>query len=177
MYRFFRIIFSLFLIVLLLYWVLSLRPYRVSGDSMMPNLNPESIVVIDKISPRIIWLKRGEIIVYRNIEDWIRIKRIIWLSEENLQIDNGSVWLLTNNILIPLEEKYLSKNVKTCVPGSCTEPGKYDYSIPKDHYFVLWDNRENSRDSRWCSDIADCKNKIPIYISRDDIVWKVIFSW
>lgn len=79
MFRFFRIIFSLLTIGIILYSILSLRPYRVDGDSMLPYLKPDSISIIDRVSPRIQAFQRGEIVVYRDSKNDIRIKRIIGL--------------------------------------------------------------------------------------------------
>lgn len=78
MIHFFRVILSLFIIGLIIYGVLSLRPYRVDGDSMLPNLEPEQISIVDRISTKISPIKRGEIIVYRDVSG-IRIKRVIGL--------------------------------------------------------------------------------------------------
>jgi signal peptidase I len=78
MFHFFRVIFSFLIIGLIIYSVLSLRPYRVDGDSMLPNLEPEQISIIDRISIKISPLKRGEVIVYRDASG-VRIKRVIGL--------------------------------------------------------------------------------------------------
>lgn len=177
MFRFLRTLTSLCIIGIILYAVLSIRPYRVDGDSMMPTLKPESIAIIDRISPKISPLHRGEIIVYRSGFEGIKIKRVIGLPGELLQINDGGVSLLIDNIQNPLEERYLEEHTRTCVPGACTELGIQLYSVPENHYFVLGDNRINSRDSRGCIDVADCKNKQPIYIPSDEIIGRVIFSW
>lgn len=177
MLRFFRIVLSLCTIGIILYSILSLRPYRIDGDSMFPYLRPESISIIDRISPRIHTLQRGEIVVYRDSKNDIRIKRIIGLPWELLQISEWKVSLLKNNIQTPLEEPYLEEHMRTCVPGACTDLGIHLYVIPEGHYFVLWDNRTSSRDSRWCTDVSDCSNAQPHYISRDEIIGRVIYSW
>lgn len=78
MFRLFRVIFSLLIIGLIIYGILSLRPYRVDGDSMLPNLEPEQISIVDRISTKISPVKRGEVIVYRDTSG-IRIKRVIGL--------------------------------------------------------------------------------------------------
>lgn len=66
MARFFRIVFGLVFILFILYVVLSIRPYRVSGDSMQPNLQDGQLVLIDKISIHLHPLQRGENIVFRD---------------------------------------------------------------------------------------------------------------
>lgn len=176
MLHFFRVIFSFFIIGVIIYTILSLRPYRVEWDSMLPNLKPEQISIIDRISPRISPLQRGEVIVYRDVSG-VRIKRVIGLPEELLQISEGNVYILLNNAQQIIEERYLEEHMRTCVPGACTDLGVHLYEVPKNHYFVLWDNRTSSRDSRGCTDIADCKEVQPHYISEDDVVGRVIFSW
>lgn len=55
---FFRIVISVLLIFVLLYGTLFIRPYRVSGDSMSPHLQPGGIVIIDRISHKFTPLKR-----------------------------------------------------------------------------------------------------------------------
>lgn len=177
MFRFFRIIFSLLTIGIILYSILSLRPYRVDGDSMLPYLKPDSISIIDRVSPRIQAFQRGEIVVYRDSKNDIRIKRIIGLPWEILEISEWIVSVLRNNIQTPLEERYLEEHMRTCVPGACTDLGIHLYEIPEWHYFVLWDNRTSSRDSRWCTDVSDCRNIQPHYISQDEMIGRVIFSW
>lgn len=103
---------------------------------MLPNLKPEQISIIDRISPRISPLQRGEVIVYRDVSG-VRIKRVIGLPEELLQISEGNVYILLNNAQQIIEERYLEEHMRTCVPGACTDLGVHLYEVPKNHYFVL----------------------------------------
>jgi len=143
---------------------------------MFPNLKPEHISLIDRISTKIFPLKQGEIIVYHD-KNGIRIKRVIGLPGEQIEINNGSVYKIINNTQIPLEERYLEEHMRTCVPGACIDTKRHLYEIPENHYFVLGDNRTTSRDSRGCTDIAECDGKQPHYIPSEEIIGRVIFSW
>lgn len=58
MRQFFRIIISILIISVLLYGVLFIRPYRVSGDSMSPNLEAGNMVITDRISHKFLPLLR-----------------------------------------------------------------------------------------------------------------------
>lgn len=178
MIRFFRITLSLLLIFIVIYSILWVRPYRVSGDSMFPSLEQGNLVVADKIMSRVKKLKRGDIIVFREWREAIKIKRIIGLPGETVRISDGKVFLTeTDKEDRIIEESYLAENVRTCVPWACTDLSSHVYIVPDEDYFVLGDNRPNSRDSRGCSSVSECNDKNPLYIAKKEILWRVIFSW
>lgn len=176
MLRFIRVLASLILICIVLYGVLAWRVYRVSWDSMSPNLGEGNLVFIDRIFPRVWEIHRWAIVVYNNSGE-IKIKRVIGLPGEKIRISDGGVWLLSGDSTSRITESYIGENVRTCVPGGCTEFEPYIYEIPLKSYFVLGDNRLNSRDSRWCVDVADCSNTSPLYIPQNEIIGTVIFIW
>lgn len=130
----------------------------VVGSSMEPTLNNNDILILDKIFFKFTNLKRNDIIVFYSEDNKYLIKRIIGLPGESIEYKNNQLYV--NGIVV--EEKYLqgvdTKDFNILQIG-------YD-KIPDDMYFVLGDNRSNSKDSR---DIS-----IGL-ISKKDIIGKVKF--
>jgi signal peptidase I len=175
MLRLLRILFWGFFILAVVYVVLSLRPYSVSGDSMYPVFESGQIVIIDRLSMKLSPLRRGDVIVYRDMENdgETRVKRVIGLPGEKIEIGEWKVMLMRKEI----SEPYLGEHVRTCLPGACTDLGWHKFDVPEKSYFVLGDNRGTSKDSRGCPDVADCRDKKTMYVPDVEILWRVIFSW
>jgi signal peptidase I len=106
------------------------------GPSMQPNLYRDDHVMIEKISLNFRTPQRGDIIVVsRPGEPISLIKRVLALPGERVEVRRGHV--LINGS--PLAEPWV------------TYFGGPDYpatSVPRDHVFILGDNRAESRDSR-----------------------------
>lgn len=137
----------------------------VIGSSMVPTLSDQDEVFVEKIS-RLFenGLKRGNIVTAdtdektSNGNEMIIIKRVIGLPGERVTIKNGNVYI--NDAL--LDEPYLAEGVRTA-----PHLEKYaDVTLQKDQYYLLGDNRTNSRDSR---DIGP--------VSRDEIAGKLILRF
>ena len=110
--------------------------YRVVGNSMLPTLENDQYLAVDKLSYRLHEPQRGDIVVFRDPRSSDRklIKRLIGLPGESVEIKEGRVYI--NGQL--LGEPYVAG------------PGYYSSSstpIPAGHYYVLGDNRNNSSDS------------------------------
>lgn len=139
-------------------------------NSMNPTIKHKEIInYIEDID----WIKRWDIVVYK-IKNAIYSKRVIWLWWDKLKIVNGNVFIYENGVddYIKLEELYLddSDSWKTYVRWTKEE---YIYDIPKDNYFILWDNRSHSTDSRVCFTSCWLEWALP-YIYKDMLLWKVI---
>jgi signal peptidase I len=110
--------------------------YRVVGQSMVPTLENDQFLVVNKLGYRLHTPQRGDIIVFRDPRNPDRklIKRVIGLPGETLEIQEGQVFIDREQ----LEEPYI-QNL-----------GRYSQAatpIPDGNYYVLGDNRNNSSDS------------------------------
>lgn len=128
----------------------------VEGESMLPTLNDNDNLIVDKLTYRFSDPERYDIIVFpfRYGENVNYIKRIIGLPGETVQIDlEGNIYI--NGEL--LEENYGREIISPDHVGIAIEP----IVLGEDEYFVLGDNRNNSSDSR----IPEVGN-----IKRDQII-------
>lgn len=123
-----------------------IQPFYVKGASMEPNFHDREYLIVDEISYRLKSPERGQVIVFRypkNPQEFF-IKRIIALPGEEVQFKDGKVIIF--NVAHPdgmtLDEKYLSVNLLT----EDDNTGKI--KVENNEYFVLGDNRSNSKDSR-----------------------------
>lgn len=152
--------FILYLIVIVVLTFLMIRYVgqrtRVDGSSMENTLTNGDNLIVDKISYRFHEPERFDIIVfpYQYKEDTYFIKRIIGMPGETVQItDKGEI--LINGV--ELVESYGREVIKD--PGLASDP----ITLGEDEYFVMGDNRNYSKDSRF----PDVGN-----IRRADIIGK-----
>lgn len=107
--------------------------------------------------------QRYDIILFKYPDDesQIYVKRVIGLPGEMVQIVGGVVYVTkTDGKTIQLADSF----VTACVPYGDFGP----YVVPKDSYFMLGDNRNDSKDSRYWTNT---------YVKRDKIIGKVKFRY
>jgi signal peptidase I len=108
---------------------------RVDGSSMLPTLRDGEFVLVNKLAYRMGAPTRGDIIVFRSTtaKDLDLIKRIVGLPGDQVTIADGRVSV--NGQVV--QEPYI--NAAPIYRG--------EWEVPKDHLFVLGDNRNDSSDS------------------------------
>lgn len=113
---------------------------QVSGPSMIPALEDKDNLIVDKLSYRFRDPTRFDIIVfpYYYEEETYYIKRIIGLPGETVQIQNGAIFINGEE----LEETYGKEVIQDS--GIAEDP----IVLGDDEYFVMGDNRNESKDSR-----------------------------
>jgi len=117
------------------------QPVKVEGTSMMPSLQNDERIFINKFVYRfgISDIGRGDTVVFLYPGDTSKsyIKRVIGVPGDTVEIDDGTV--LVNGK--PLDEPY--------VPEQYRDTRSFDpIVIPKDEFFVLGDHRSIASDSR-----------------------------
>jgi signal peptidase I len=115
------------------------QPVRVEGTSMLPMLEDQDRLVINKLAYRVGEIHRGDVVVFLYPHDHEKsyIKRVIALPGDDLRIDHGQVYV--NGHQVP--EPYVPKQFED-------DRSQPDMVIPAHEYFVMGDHRSISSDSR-----------------------------
>lgn len=150
------------------------NPYTVVGQSMEPVFSQWDFIIVDKITPKLGELERWNIVVFVP-ENWANpfIKRIVGLPGETVKIREGNVYICEAeeteiNECEHLKEYYLPNTSST----NTTMCGRDTFSIGSEWYFVLWDNRDHSTDSRCCFWLA-CHENANYLVYDKDLIGKV----
>ena len=115
------------------------QPVKVEGTSMMPSLDDQERIFVNKYVYRLEPIQRGDIVVFRYPRDPSKsfIKRVIGLAGDRIRIEGGEVFVNGQG----LEEDY--------VPPAYADQRSYsEIVVPPHSYFVLGDHRTMSNDSR-----------------------------
>jgi signal peptidase I len=132
---------ALSLVIAFILIVFIYQPVKVEGTSMMPALDDQERIFINKFTYRfgIGGIERGDMVVFSFPQDPSKsyIKRVIGLPGDTVQIESGTV--IVNGR--PLNEPYVPDEYRDRQSISARV-------VPVEHYFVLGDHRSSSNDSR-----------------------------
>jgi signal peptidase I len=115
------------------------QPVKVEGTSMLPMLQNQDRLFINKMAYRVGEIHRGDVVVFLYPHDHTKsyIKRVIAVGGDDLRIDHGQVYVNGQ----ALKESY--------VPLRFTDDrSQPEMVIPPHAYFVMGDHRSISSDSR-----------------------------
>lgn len=172
--KFIFVLFYIFIVIIwsIISWIItnSIRhyyiPFQISWESMSPNFYNKEFIIIKKQTS----INRWDVVILNtNIEDKkYFIKRVIWIWWDSIKISAWKVYLKKSweNTYNLLQEPYLSWN---SINNTSLDSLENVFNIPEWKYFVMWDNRNYSTDSRNC--FWDC-DSYSNYIEKKDILWK-----
>jgi signal peptidase I len=115
------------------------QPVRVEGTSMLPMLEDQDRLFINKIAYRVGDIHQGDVVVFQYPRDHTKsyIKRVIALPGDDIRIEHGRVYVNGRQ----LKETY--------VPNRFTDNrSEAEVVLPPGKYFVMGDHRSISSDSR-----------------------------
>ena len=118
------------IIVVIVIRTFILTPVIVNGSSMSPTLKGKEVMLLSKLSN----IKRFDVVVIKARDDRL-IKRVIAMPGETIEIKDNQIFI---------NDKLLKENFGK---GITSDVGKR--TLKSDEYYVLGDNREDSKDSRF----------------------------
>lgn len=165
--------------------------FRIPSSSMAPTLQPGGYAVMQRWGYGVYGAfgltlyesdverrtppHRGELFVFRPPEmaGQLFVMRVIGLPGDHIQYENKQ--LVLNGEPLPTvfgndgeqatetlnEQRYSVQYSMTAGPGR-----RFDHVVPDGHFFVMGDNRDNSRDSRYLG-----------MIPAKDMIGKIVLNW
>lgn len=113
-------------------------PVKVNGTSMSPTLHDGDIMILNEIGYRLNGVDRFDIVV-ANIDGEKLIKRVIGLPGEKVEYRDNNLYI-NDNLIVEYFKHGDTRDFSL---------SELDAEIvPSDYYFLVGDNRGNSKDSR-----------------------------
>lgn len=155
----------------------------IPSGSMLPTLQINDRLIIDKLGYKFSEPKRGDIVVFNPTKALSTtykdafIKRIVGLPGERIELRDGKVFVNSQ----PIEEKYVASDFNPSQPVTATsehQETKIDVcppqkrflsapvTVPANSYLVMGDNRNHSYDGR-------CWGFVPM----ENIIGKAVFRF
>jgi len=139
---------------------------------MVPTLHNHERLIVSKYPTYLGTLKRGDVVVFKATQTDDYIKRIIGLPGETVEARDGVVYV--NNK--PLDEPYIKARADEWEAENHA-PYTSEFGpvvVPEGDYFVMGDNRPNSKDSRMIGPISK-----KVLVGRADLVFWPLdrFKW
>ena len=175
------------------------EPFRIPSGSMMPTLLQGDFIFVKKYAyglrlpvteTRVLETgepQRGDVVVFRLPADPSvnYIKRVVGLpgdeivyERHQLTINDEKIELNQHPDATPLEPRFIEKlgdrTHEILITNAAYTRNDGVYRVPDGHYFVMGDNRDNSRDSRFIQAIPETHlvgEAVRIWMHMDGLSW------
>ncbi len=176
-----------------------IRSFYIPSESMEATLIKNDRIIVNELVPDVTPIERGDIVVFKDPGGWLSaqppapaqnpvvgffdwllsfvgltapdsddhlIKRVIGLPGDTVACCNEFGQMTVNGV--PLEEPYVK-----LLQGSAASELEFEVTVPDESIWVMGDNRNNSRDSRYNQD-GPSKGFVPF----SNVVGRaVLISW
>ena len=143
-----------------------LQAFKIPTGSMRPTLIEGDRILVDKITygipipftvarlPRVHPPRRGDIVVFRSIDDPHKdfIKRLVAVGGDTIEIRDLKLWVNGQ----PLDNPPIFRQMVYLNRGTYAQAGQ-PLKVPPGYYFFLGDNTASSRDSRYWGLLPESK--------------------
>lgn len=124
------------------------------GDFLLANkfVYGARLPLVDWRLPAISHPERGDVVIFLYPGDRVTkyIKRCVAVGGDTLEIKDKVVYINGEPTKLPKHGKFINPHIQPRYAGGKDSPDNFGpIIIPKDHYFMMGDNRDNSKDSRW----------------------------
>lgn len=120
--------------------------FVIPSESMVPTLMVGDRVLANKFIYDFTEPEKGDVAVFESVEmeGQDLIKRVVATPGDTVEVREGKLYVNGE----PQDEPYLNQN-------SGFSPPQQEITIPEDSYFMMGDNRSNSRDSRFFGPVPE----------------------
>lgn len=120
--------------------------FVIPSESMVPTLMVGDRVLANKFIYDFTDPEKGDVAVFRSVEveGEDLIKRVVGTPGDTVEVREGKLYVNGE----PQNEPYIKKD------GGISPP-QQEFTVPEDSFFVMGDNRSNSRDSRFFGPVPE----------------------
>ena len=175
------------------------EPFRIPSGSMNPTLLQGDFIFVKKYSyglrlpvteTKILETgapERGDVLVFRLPQDPSvnYIKRVVGLPGDQVRYERHRLWINGEQVSLDPHPEATSRDPRfieqlgdreheILITDANYQINDGVYTVPEGHYFVMGDNRDNSRDSRWISSIPESHlvgEAVLIWMHMDGFSW------